>query len=127
MSNFREGWGTKLGFILAATGSAIGLGNIWKFPYITGDYGGGAFVLVYLLCVVLVGLPLMIATFRAPELRMALSSSSSGVVSRGLTYTGLDSSIGGRVGSANWAEANKGTLIIDKQINSLLNTDPSSI
>ena len=59
--NNREGWGTKLGFILAASGSAIGLGNIWKFPYITGDYGGGAFVLVYLVCVVLIGLPLMIA------------------------------------------------------------------
>ncbi len=60
MANNRERWGTKLGFILAATGSAIGLGNIWKFPYITGDYGGGAFVLVYLMCVVLIGLPLMI-------------------------------------------------------------------
>lgn len=56
----RGNWGTNFGFILAATGSAIGLGNIWKFPYITGVYGGGAFVLVYLLCVLLVGLPLMI-------------------------------------------------------------------
>ena len=54
-------WGSHVGFILAATGSAIGLGNIWKFPYITGDYGGGAFVLVYLMCVVVVGLPLMLA------------------------------------------------------------------
>jgi len=57
----RGSWGTRLGFILAATGSAIGLGNIWKFPYITGVYGGGAFVLVYLVSVVIVGLPLMIA------------------------------------------------------------------
>ncbi len=57
----RGNWGSRFGFILAATGSAIGLGNIWKFPYITGDYGGGAFVLVYLVCVVIVGLPLMIA------------------------------------------------------------------
>lgn len=57
----RGTWGTRLGFILAASGSAIGLGNIWKFPYITGVYGGGAFVLVYLLSVVIVGLPLMIA------------------------------------------------------------------
>ncbi|UCE25928.1 MAG: sodium-dependent transporter [Candidatus Zixiibacteriota bacterium] len=54
-------WGSRVGFILAATGSAIGLGNIWKFPYITGVYGGGAFVLVYLISVVIVGLPLMIA------------------------------------------------------------------
>ena len=54
-------WGSRFGFILAATGSAIGLGNVWKFPYITGVYGGGAFVLVYIGCVVVVGLPLMIA------------------------------------------------------------------
>lgn len=57
----RGNWGSRIGFILAATGSAIGLGNIWKFPYITGVYGGGAFVLVYLVSVVIVGLPLMIA------------------------------------------------------------------
>lgn len=57
----RGNWGSRIGFILAATGSAIGLGNIWKFPYITGVYGGGAFVLVYLVCVVIVGLPLMMA------------------------------------------------------------------
>jgi NSS family neurotransmitter:Na+ symporter len=55
----RAHWGTRLGFILAAAGSAVGLGNIWKFPYITGEYGGGAFVLVYLGCILLVGLPLM--------------------------------------------------------------------
>lgn len=60
-SSNRGQWGSHFGFILAATGSAIGLGNIWKFPYITGDYGGGAFVLVYLGCVVIVGLPLMVA------------------------------------------------------------------
>ena len=46
---------------MAAAGSAIGLGNIWKFPYITGEYGGGAFVLVYLACVAGIGLPLMIS------------------------------------------------------------------
>ncbi len=57
----RGHWAGQLGFILAAAGSAIGLGNIWKFPYITGEYGGGAFVLVYLGCVVIVGLPLMLA------------------------------------------------------------------
>jgi NSS family neurotransmitter:Na+ symporter len=54
-------WSSRLGFILAATGAAVGLGNIWKFPYITGENGGGAFVLVYLLCVLLIGIPLMIA------------------------------------------------------------------
>ena len=55
----RGGFATRLGFVLAAAGSAVGLGNIWKFPYITGEYGGGAFVLVYLFCIALVGLPLM--------------------------------------------------------------------
>jgi len=52
---------SRLGFILAAAGSAVGLGNIWKFPYITGEYGGGAFVLVYLLTVMLIGFSIMIA------------------------------------------------------------------
>ncbi len=54
-------WASRLGFILAAAGSAVGLGNIWKFPYITGLNGGGAFVLVYLVCIALVGLPIMMA------------------------------------------------------------------
>lgn len=54
-------WSSRLAFILAATGSAVGLGNIWKFPYITGENGGGAFVLVYLLCVLLIGIPIMMA------------------------------------------------------------------
>lgn len=54
-------WQNRWTFILAATGSAVGLGNIWKFPYITGEYGGGAFVLVYLACILLIGVPVMIA------------------------------------------------------------------
>jgi NSS family neurotransmitter:Na+ symporter len=54
-------WSTRMAFILAATGSAVGLGNIWKFPYITGENGGGAFVLVYLFCIFLIGIPVMMA------------------------------------------------------------------
>ncbi len=54
-------WSSRLAFVLAATGSAVGLGNIWKFPYITGENGGGAFVLVYLLCISAIGIPIMIA------------------------------------------------------------------
>ncbi|MCK9396295.1 MAG: sodium-dependent transporter [Methylobacter sp.] len=54
-------WSSRFAFILAATGSAVGLGNIWKFPYITGENGGGAFVMVYLLCVLLIGIPIMMA------------------------------------------------------------------
>lgn len=54
-------WGQRGSFILAATGSAVGLGNIWKFPYITGENGGGAFVLMYLCCILLIGMPIMMA------------------------------------------------------------------
>ena len=54
-------WSSRTAFILAATGSAVGLGNIWKFPYITGENGGGAFVLIYILCVLFIGIPIMLA------------------------------------------------------------------
>ncbi|WP_010323718.1 sodium-dependent transporter [Marinobacterium stanieri] len=54
-------WSSRMAFILAAVGSAVGLGNIWKFPYITGENGGGAFVLVYLACIAIVGIPVLIA------------------------------------------------------------------
>ncbi|MBT8151940.1 MAG: sodium-dependent transporter, partial [Gammaproteobacteria bacterium] len=54
-------WNKRWTFIMATTGAAVGLGNIWKFPYIAGENGGGAFVLVYLLCILLLGIPIMIA------------------------------------------------------------------
>ena len=54
-------WSSRWIFILAATGSAVGLGNIWRFPYVTAENGGGAFVLIYLLCILLVGLPIMMS------------------------------------------------------------------
>ena len=54
-------WSTRLAFVLAAAGAAAGLGNIWKFPYIAGENGGGAFVLVYLVCIALLGIPLLMA------------------------------------------------------------------
>jgi neurotransmitter:Na+ symporter, NSS family len=60
-SSIHGQWSSRWAFILAATGSAVGLGNIWRFPYLTGENGGGAFVLVYLVCVVLVGIPIMMA------------------------------------------------------------------
>jgi len=60
MTKDRAQWGSRFGFILAASGSAVGLGNIWKFPYITGENGGGIFVMIYLACIFLVGLPIMI-------------------------------------------------------------------
>ncbi|MCZ6623884.1 MAG: sodium-dependent transporter [Deltaproteobacteria bacterium] len=59
----RGSWSSRTGFVLAAIGSAIGLGNVWRFPYITGIYGGGAFVIVYIGCVLAVGVPIMLAEF----------------------------------------------------------------
>jgi NSS family neurotransmitter:Na+ symporter len=61
MATQRAQWTGRLGFILAAAGSAIGLGNLWKFPYITYENNGGAFVLVYLAAIAVVGAPIMLA------------------------------------------------------------------
>ena len=60
MSSQREQWGSKLGFILAASGSAVGLGNIWKYPHMAGQNGGAAFTVVYLICILIVGLPILL-------------------------------------------------------------------
>ena len=59
----RVNFGSKIGAVLAAAGSAVGLGNIWRFPYETGNHGGAAFILVYLACVLMLGMPIMIAEF----------------------------------------------------------------
>lgn len=59
----REHFASRLGFILIAAGCAIGIGNVWRFPYITGEYGGGAFVLLYLIFLVILGLPVMVMEF----------------------------------------------------------------
>ncbi len=59
----RENWSTRIGFILAAVGSAVGLGNVWRFPFVTGEQGGAGFLLVYLLFIIIVGLPAMLVEF----------------------------------------------------------------
>ena len=59
----RESLGSRLGFILLSAGCAIGIGNVWKFPYITGQYGGGAFVVIYLIFLILMGAPIMTMEF----------------------------------------------------------------
>lgn len=72
----REKFGSRLGFILISAGCAIGLGNVWRFPYITGKYGGAAFVLIYLVFLVLLGLPIMVMEFavgRASQASVAMS------------------------------------------------------
>ncbi|MCB0393435.1 MAG: sodium-dependent transporter [Bdellovibrionales bacterium] len=57
----RSGWATRSGFYMAAIGSAFGLGNLWRFPYVVGTHGGGAFVVIYILCAFCIGLPILIA------------------------------------------------------------------
>ncbi len=78
-------WSSRMAFILAVTGSAVGLGNIWRFPYVVGENGGGAFVLVYLLCVVMIGMPVMMSEIllgrrgrRNPISSMALLGAEEG-------------------------------------------------
>jgi neurotransmitter:Na+ symporter, NSS family len=59
----REQWGTRAGFLLAAVGSAIGLGNIWRFPYVAYDSGGGAFIVPYLVALLTAGIPLLVLEY----------------------------------------------------------------
>ena len=59
----RENFGSRLGFLLISAGCAIGIGNVWKFPYITGQYGGAAFVLIYLFFLAIFGIPLITMEF----------------------------------------------------------------
>ena len=60
-SSSREQWGDKLGFIMATAGAAVGLGNIWRFPYVCGENGGGAFILAYIICIALISGPILVA------------------------------------------------------------------
>ena len=72
----REKFGSRLGFILVSAGCAIGLGNVWKFPYMTGMYGGAAFILIYLLFLAILGLPIIVCEFsvgRASQKSIATS------------------------------------------------------
>ncbi len=63
MKNERIGFGSKLGAVLASAGSAVGLGNVWRFPYETGQHGGAAFILIYLGCIIFFGVPIMMSEF----------------------------------------------------------------
>lgn len=72
----RENFGSRLGFILVSAGCAIGLGNVWKFPYMVGQYGGAAFILIYLLFLIILGLPIIVCEFsvgRASQKSIATS------------------------------------------------------
>ncbi len=85
----RENWGSKLGFIMAAAGSAVGLGNIWKFPYTAGSNGGGAFVLIYLVFVILIGFSVMLAEFAVGRKSHLAAVGAYKSVDRRWTFAGV--------------------------------------
>ena len=89
----RESFGSRLGFILVSAGCAIGLGNVWKFPYICGQYGGAAFILIYLAFLLDPGLSIFISNLR--------SGRGSGV-GMGKAFEKLWSQQGGIVASSKW-------------------------
>lgn len=89
----RESFSSRLGFILISAGCAIGLGNVWRFPYITGKYGGAAFVLIYLLFLLILGLPIMVMEFAVGR---ASQKSAVGAFEQ-LTYKGSKWKIGGYI------------------------------
>lgn len=88
-------WSNRLTYILATTGAAVGLGNIWKFPYIAGENGGGAFVLMYLLCILLLGIPVMIAEVmlgrkgRANPIHAVLAQARAAGLSKAWSFIGV--------------------------------------
>ncbi|MDA0272402.1 MAG: sodium-dependent transporter, partial [Proteobacteria bacterium] len=94
-------WSSRIMFILAAAGSAVGLGNIWRFPYVAGENGGGAFVLAYLVCIFMIGVPIMIAEIllgragrQSPINTMQVLSARSGA-SRGWQLIGWMGALAG--------------------------------
>ena len=87
--NDRVNFGSKIGAILAAAGSAVGLGNIWRFPYEAGNHGGAAFILVYLACVFVLGMPIMIAEFTVGRRAKASTGKAFGILSPGTQWKWL--------------------------------------
>lgn len=87
--NDRVNFGSKIGAVLAAAGSAVGLGNIWRFPYEAGNHGGAAFILVYLACVFMLGLPIMIAEFTVGRHSKASTGKAFSVLAPGTQWKWL--------------------------------------
>ena len=71
----RESFRSRLGFLLVSAGCAIGIGNVWRFPYVAGQYGGGLFVLIYLICLLVMGVPVL-----TMELAVGRASKKSAVL-----------------------------------------------
>ena len=87
--NDRVNFGSKIGAILAAAGSAVGLGNIWRFPYEAGNHGGAAFILIYLACVFVLGMPIMIAEFAVGRRAKASTGKAFGILAPGTQWKWL--------------------------------------
>lgn len=85
-NSVRVNFGSKIGAILAAAGSAVGLGNIWRFPYEAGNHGGAAFILIYLVCVFAMGMPIMIAEFTVGRHAKASTGKAFGVLAPGTQW-----------------------------------------
>lgn len=98
-------WSSRWLFVLAAAGSAVGLGNIWKFPYIAGENGGGAFVLIYLVCVAFVGAPIMISEVMLGRKGRASPINTMGTLAK-------QASASGRWGFVGWIGVLAGVLIL---------------
>ena len=84
----RENWGSRAGFVLAAIGSAVGLGNLWGFPYKLYSYGGGAFLIPYVIAMLLIGLPLLIAEFSLGHLTQRAAPDAFGRINRKYAFVG---------------------------------------
>ena len=84
----RENWGSRAGFVLAAIGSAVGLGNLWGFPYKVYSHGGGAFLIPYVIAMVLIGIPLLIAEFSLGHLTQRATPDAYGRVNRKFAFVG---------------------------------------
>ncbi|MEZ5953112.1 MAG: sodium-dependent transporter [Hyphomonas sp.] len=100
-----ETWGSRFGFIMAAVGSSVGLGNFWRFPYTAGENGGGAFILIYIACVVLIGLPVLMA-----EYAMGRKSGMSAV--EGVESLARAESKSGNWGIVGWVGTITATFIL---------------
>ncbi len=85
----RENWGSRIGFIMAAAGSAVGLGNIWKFPYTAGNNGGGAFVIIYLLFVAVIGFSVMLTEFAVGRRKNLAAVGAYKSVDKRWTFAGV--------------------------------------
>ena len=85
-NSVRVNFGSKIGVILAAAGSAVGLGNIWRFPYEAGNHGGAAFILIYLVCVFAMGMPIMIAEFTVGRHAKASTGKAFGILAPGTQW-----------------------------------------